>query len=297
MSGALSIVVFDVGGSHIAAALFNTEDKVLHSFKTSPVISSVPADQVLDVFGRLAHEVSAGEKCAGLGVAMPAPFDYEAGVSYMEHKYRSLYGVSLRKELAHRTGCEASRIHFFNDADSFLAGELASGAAVGSRRTVGITLGTGVGSAFAVNGEIVTSGAGVPPGGEIWNFPYQGGIVEDVISTRTLQSLYEKKTGSRKDVREIAGEVASDAAARETFEQFGHDLGKALRAICGEFKPDRIVLGGGIARSALLFLPFAEKEVAGLPFTLKVSELDHRAPLIGVGISWIRQHLSPASAT
>lgn len=31
----------------------------------------------------------------GLSLGMPNPFDYEQGISYMEHKYPSLYGVSL----------------------------------------------------------------------------------------------------------------------------------------------------------------------------------------------------------
>ena len=47
-------------------------------------------------------------------------------------------------------------------------------------RSVGLTLGTGVGSAFAVDGKIVGKGRGVPPGGEIWDLPYRESIVEEI---------------------------------------------------------------------------------------------------------------------
>ncbi|HEX7894909.1 MAG TPA: ROK family protein [Terriglobales bacterium] len=292
-----NILVFDVGGSHIAAGVFHTQDMALTAFKTSPVTNSASAEDILGTFETLLHGmgVSAGS-FAGIGVAMPAPFDYQRGISYMEHKYRKLYGVSVRNELARRLGCAPERVHFLNDATAFLIGELSRGAAIGCDRAVGITLGTGVGSAFAVDGKIVTEGAGVPPGGEIWNFPYNGATVEDVVSTRAIQRFYQQRQGKREDVKEIARLAANYAPARGAFEQFGHELGKALRATCAGFKPDRVVLGGGIARSASLFLPAVASELTGLPFTVRVSDLDHRAPLIGAGMSWAQLHGADVAA-
>jgi predicted NBD/HSP70 family sugar kinase len=288
------VLVFDVGGSHIAAGVFDTGKLILSSFKTSLVSNRASAEEILGTFEELRRGVDGSGSCPGIGVAMPAPFDYERGISYMEHKYQQLYGIDVRSGLARRLGCEAGRVHFLNDATAFLIGELTQGAAVGAKRAVGITLGTGVGSAFAVGGEIVTKGPGVPPNGEIWNFPYQGKTVEDVVSTRAIQRLYEEREGKREDVREIARLAATYASARETFQCFGSELGKALRATCTDFNPDRIVLGGGIARAAALFLPAAEAELSDLPLRLYISELDHRAPLIGAGVSWIRTHMPEA---
>src|SRR5688572_21060975 len=83
-----------------------------------------------------------------LGVAVPGPFDYERGISLVRHKLLELHGVDLRSELAAALGFAPSSIRFLNDAAAFALGEWWVGAARGHRRAVGITLGTGLGSAF-----------------------------------------------------------------------------------------------------------------------------------------------------
>jgi glucokinase len=208
----------------------------------------------------------------------------------MQHKYQELYGMDLRQELSRRLGCNPARICFLNDAAAFLTGELHQGAAEGVHHVIGITLGTGVGSAFAINGKIVESGEGVPVGGEIWNIAYQNSVVENFISTRAIVRTYEQLGGKSADVREIAGRAGEDPKARQSFERFGTDLGKILRDLCSGFHPQRIVLGGGISRAAELFLPTAERELAGAGIPLIVSTLLDRAPLIGAGIHWKQKY-------
>ena len=153
-----------------------------------------------------------------------------------------------------------------------------------STRAIGITLGTGIGSAFSVGGRVVVTGQGVPKGGEIWDLRFRGGIVADFISTASLQRSYEQRTGQWAEVRAIAGLADTDRNARETFEQFGSDLGQVLLEFSSAFRPECVVLGGGIARSASHFLPAAERELDGLSIRMCVSELGDHAPLIGAGI-------------
>jgi glucokinase len=50
------------------------------------------------------------------GIAMPAPFDYPAGVSHMAHKFRAIRGLPLGTLLAAEVGLP---VHFLNDADAF----------------------------------------------------------------------------------------------------------------------------------------------------------------------------------
>jgi glucokinase len=223
---------------------------------------------------------------SGAELAFPGPFDYAAGISRMKHKLPYLYGVDLRGKLAERFGWRPNQVRFLLDSAAFLLGEIGAGEARGIERAVGITLGTGVGSAFAVDGRVVTEGRGVPPGGEIWNLPYEGGIVEDAVSTRAIQGSYEKKTGKLLQVAEIAAVTASDANASEAFAEFGRHLGLAMRMLFSEFAPDVVVIGGGIARSPQLFLPIAAKELEGLKIQLRVSKLLDHAALAGAGVEW-----------
>lgn len=187
------VLVYDVGGSHISAAVC-----LGGAYRLGRVVSALhPAEQSSDAFVHdlysLGVEASAGfEIVLGAELALPGTFDFAAGVSLMRHKLPYLYGVSLRDPLARCFGWQPSQVHFLNDAEAVQLGEIGAGAARGVARAVGITLGTGIGSAFAVDGRVVTAAPEVPPGGEIWNLPYEGGIIEDFVSSSAIRRTYEQ---------------------------------------------------------------------------------------------------------
>ena len=284
------VLVYDVGGSHISAAVCYKE-----GFRLGPVVrANQPEEQSSEAFVEVLY--SLGKKASegvdgveGAELAMPGPFDYDKGISWMEHKMPFLYGVNVSEALAARFGWKASQVRFLNDAAAYLLGEVGAGAARGVKRVVVFTLGTGVGSGFAVDGKVVTEGKGVPPGGEIWNVPYEGGIVEDKISTRALQGAYKERKGQEREVASIAhyatgGEPVSIAV----FAEFGKTLGVALKRLLADFAPDVVVLGGGISRSAHLFLRAATAELDGTGFEVRTAELWENAPLAGAGVAWFR---------
>ncbi|MGB9030040.1 MAG: ROK family protein [Acidobacteriaceae bacterium] len=196
--------------------------------------------------------------------------------------------MDLRKELAARFCWQPEQVRFIHDASAFLLGEITSGAARGAFRAAGITLGTGIGSGFSLSGRLLTHGFGIPPGGEIWNLPFNGGIVEDILSARAIQREYQRRTGVNREVTSLAAAAPGDAAARETFAEFGRLLGQALRATLSDFAPDVVVLGGGISHAAPLFLPAAQRELEGLRFRLEVSAMLDYAALVGAAVAWFK---------
>ncbi len=284
-----SVLAFDVGGSHVSAALCRAGDYALGPVFREPHPAAQTSASFVDLLERLARQVGyAPDRAAGAMLAVPGPFDLAAGISRMQHKLPYLYGIDLRRELAARLGCEPCLVRFLNDADAFLLGEVGAGAARGIARAAGLTLGTGIGSAFAVQTRLVHEGHGVPREGEIWNLPYEGGIVEDYISTRAIVSSYKRRIGMERQVVDIAAAAQTDPAARAAFEEMGLHLGKVIRALLSEFRPDVVVLGGGIARSAALFLPAAQRELPGSAIQLRISELQDRAALAGCGVAWFQ---------
>ncbi len=284
------ILVFDVGGSHIAASVFDSQSSSIGAIRDQHLPSGAEPETFFKTFESLVATVlPATATPHGISIAIPSPFDYEHGISEMRHKFQSLYGMDLRRELSPRFGCPPDCIHFLNDASASLIGELHQVGASGARRAIGITLGTGVGAAFAVDGNVVVEGPGVPAGGEIWNQPYRDGIVEDYVSTPAIQRTFEELTGKRLQVCEIASAASHRQEAQQAFEKFGRELGSVLRRISAAFVPDRIVLGGGIARAADYFLAAAKAELGDFRDRLYVSELSERAPLIGAGISWLNR--------
>jgi glucokinase len=287
------VLVYDVGGSHISAALCAASDLSLGPVVKAPLPEQQSADAFLDVLTHLAAQAGADPQTSGAGFAMPGPFDYAEGISWMKHKMAYLYGVNLREVFAQRMRWSGPQVQFLNDAAAFILGEVGAGAGRGVARVVGITLGTGIGSGYAVNGRLVTEGPGVPPGGEIWNVPFEGGIVEDLISTRAIKQAYLQRTGFDKEVAAIAAAAAHDPAAAEVFAAFGRDLGRSLRILLHDFAPQAVVLGGGIARSAPLFLPAAEKELKAASLELRIAALGDRAPLVGAAVAWLAHANQP----
>jgi len=290
-----AVLAFDVGGSHVAAAVCHEVGFRLGPVANAPYPAMQTADAFIDLLDELA--VKAGARSDGgieAVLAVPGPFDLKAGVSLMRHKLPYLYGVDLRRALAARFGLQPEQVRFLNDADAYLLGEIGAGAARGFERAAGLTLGTGIGSAFAVNGHLVTEGPGVPHGGEIWNLSYRGAIVEDSVSARAIVGNYERRTGVRREVVDLAAAVPGDQAAREAFEEFGKHLGEVIRTLLSGFHAGVIVLGGGIARSADLFLPAVRAEMGDAATELRVSELQNRAALVGCGVAALRAETGSA---
>jgi len=329
------VLVYDVGGSHVSAAVCAEKTYDLRGLSRAPL----PADAAT-VEGGAGHSISAHsfgrlirtlgdsalraanvelEEIAGAALAMPGPFDYENGISRMRHKLQALYGVDLKTALAVRFCWEPAQMRFVNDAAAFLLGEVGAGAARGFRKAIGITLGTGIGCAYATEGRIAVPSdkpggdPGVPPGGEIWNLPYKGVTVEDFVSTRYLRKHYLELTGLEAEVSDVAaialcredvpcppleetlarqrGVVQTSAskiaakAARQAFADFGAHLGGALNQHAARFGPDVVVLGGGIARAAHLFLP-ATRQALTFATEIAISVLMDEAPLAGAGVAW-----------
>lgn len=282
-----STLVFDVGGSHVAAAVCYAGDYRLGPVVTTPHPEQETSEAFIATLHALGMKASAGlPPVSGAELAFPGPFEFATGISRMKHKLAFLFGIDLRAELSARFALPPAQIRFLKDSDAFLLGEIGGGAARGVARVVGITLGTGIGSAFGVDGRIVTEGTGVPPGGEIWDLPYDGRILEDSVSTRAIKGSYERLSGQTREVAEIAKLVSTDHAAAEAFAEFGRHLGRALRGALSAFAPQVIVLGGGISRSPQLFLPAAQRELGDLHAEFRVSALLDDAPLVGAGVAW-----------
>jgi predicted NBD/HSP70 family sugar kinase len=252
--------VLEVGGTHVSAALVDVDAGVLVGpAHRRDVDAAGPAAEILDAFVRVGGLLSAPDPVAW-GVAMPDPFDYRHGIALFDGvgKFDSLRGVDVGAQLAQRLPGRPRRIWFLNDADAFTLGEWAYGAAAGSRRCVGLTLGTGVGSGWLVDGRIVSSGAGVPPDGRAHRLEIDGAPLEDTVSRRAIRRAYQQAGGDPDaDVREIANQARCGVgAASDVLQHAMRALGRALAPRVRDFGADIIVVGGSMAGSWELFGPW-----------------------------------------
>lgn len=253
----------DIGGSHITAAIVNVEDRRiiadtltkehLDPKQEAPVILAIWRScirQCLDKFE--------DHPLIGMGISMPGPADYEKGISELmgNDKYEKLYGLDLRHYLYVQFKDRIShpnKITFINDADGFLLGESWI-KDIRHDNIVAITLGTGIGSGFMRQGEIVSHGPGVPERGEVFNMPFKNRWAEDYISTRWFLKEYQKRFGiGVKNVKEIADQAAESPEVRALFNEFGRNLGSFLEPVLSQFEADALVFGGNVSKAYPLF--------------------------------------------
>jgi len=281
-------LALDIGGTFIKSAIVAADGSMVEkTFRETPVESQGPTETIIGTFIQIirsALDIARALKLnvAGIGISTPGPFDYEKSASLMKHKLSSIYGIRLKQEFIQRL--ELSKdfsIRFVHDAHAFLMGEAWQGVAKGYNRVVGLTLGTGLGSAFMINNKIIDNGQGGPLY-SIWSLPYQDGIVEDKISRRGIIARYkelaEKNYRKDLDVKEIAsrGLKYKDKISLQVFEEVGSILGQILKPILLKFEAECLVLGGQISKAFPLFTESLKKQLQSVPNLKKIT----RAQLI-----------------
>lgn len=279
----------DIGGSHITAARIDeqTIEVIPGSAVRRHVHSKGTADEILHDWSEAILEIAGQGEVADLkiGMAMPGPFDYEQGISLIEgvDKFEALYGRNIREALGVLLRVDAACVRFRNDAEAFLLGEMTSGAGRGYNRAIGITLGTGLGSAIHTS-EATRDAAR-------YSAPLFDGFAEEYISTRWLVKRYAALAGNIvKDAREIATLAAQDTVAAATFHEFGHNLGLFLKDFIAEQQPEVVVIGGNIANAWDLFYTSLEQTLKPdwPQVVIKKASLGEAAALIGGACCWLR---------
>jgi glucokinase len=279
----------DIGGTHITTAVVNLQtgkivDNTLcrlavEATGSQPAILQSWTQAVDTTLLKATHSEPAilPSHIAGVGIAMPGPFDYDKGICLIieQPKYRALYGVNIRHELSSRWGMEPANIRFRNDAECFLLGEVFGTQAQG-QRFLGITLGTGFGSAYLLNGQ--------SEDGKLWCAPFREGTAEDYLSTRWFEHRYQALTGKEiAGVKYLADHFQDDTTARELFLAFGSTLGEFLRPLIDQHLIDTVIIGGNIALSYDLFAPPLAQalEKTARPVRLVKAALGENAALTG----------------
>ncbi|WP_162817905.1 ROK family protein [Niabella yanshanensis] len=288
MSGDQVVMGVDIGGTHITAALVNTVSGQLirHSLRRRRVNAAAAAETVIAEWVQCIRESMVQGPVDVISFAMPGPIDYDTGISYMrgQDKYEYLYGLNLKDLLAQALGFPRSGLFMYNDASCFLQGEIYAGCArsYAKDKMIGITLGTGLGSAVYNNGASTSA--------DKWCVRFKGGIAEDFLSTRWFTGRWEEITGVKlSGVREL-GQVAldGDTAAKHIFSEFGDHLGQFVFDFAQAEKPQAVVIGGNIAKAHALFIPSAEKVLRSLGLSLRLlpAAIGEEALLLGAVSNW-----------
>lgn len=275
-------LLFDVGGTFLKGFIAGSDCRLIEETEFSvPMPSSGTREEII---GSLETAVSRGAllaserglQIAGVALDFPGPFDYNAGVSLMEHKFQAIHSLCLTDVIkAHEAIADGVPVRFMHDVNAALLGEKTLGNGQGYRNVAIVTLGTGLGFACSLNDELQENQYG-SPAISIFRRPCGDGILEDFVSKRGFTRLYHEAAGiadSDITVAEIAKKAfGGDEAAKKAFADAGRILGRAIAPILAENGIECLLFGGQISKSFELFAPALREELKD------VATLQHIGP-------------------
>ncbi|MFN3604247.1 MAG: ROK family protein [Leptonema sp. (in: bacteria)] len=176
-----------------------------------------------------------------------------------------LIGRNLKKDLEEKIQHE---VHIENDANCFALAEAKMGAARDYQTVFGIIMGTGCGGGLILDKKIYKGRHGIagewghfsidPKGFKCWCGNH--GCIELYLSGSGIENQYYQITKTKAKVPEILNLVhKGDSIAKEIFEQFLENFGKAVGGLISILDPDAIVLGGGLSNIEELYTVGYEK--------------------------------------
>lgn len=277
------VLGIDIGGSHITAALIDIKNKqeIAGSWSRNRIDSYGSTASIISAWSETitkaaSHHPSKPDK---VYIAMPGPMQYPRGICMIksQDKYRDLYNKNLKQLLASQLGMKTSAFHFRNDAACFLKGEVFCGSLDGYQSAIGLTLGTGLGSAHFSSGKSKDA--------DYWNMSFQKGIAEDYLSTGWFIKRYAELSGKViKDVKDLVENHASTPEFTQLFNEFSKNLASFLHRFIRKKMPEAAVIGGNIVHADQYFLSDTRKylaEMMGYSFPVKKSTLGEKAILMG----------------
>lgn len=260
----------DIGGTSIKGGSVTTDGKVLKTF-SMPVVKgenqNVTIDKLINVIRDFISENHYDGQILGIGLGIPGMIDSPKGLVFASSnlKWENLPIVNKLENALHLP------IKITNDANAAALGEATFGAGSKYNSSIMITLGTGVGGGVIIDHKLFEGNEG--KGTELGHMVIvpkglpcgcgRKGCLEQYASATALIRETKAKMLEHKDskmwslvnnIDEVNGKTAFDAEklgdvfAKEVIDNYIFYLGEGLLNFCNIFRPNCIILSGGIAK-------------------------------------------------
>lgn len=307
----------DLGGTNIAVGIVN-EDLQLVKKMSTPTGAERPGEEIVADIAYICKKVCAEmgisiSDVESIGIATPGIANTETGVvEYANNLPFKKFPIAalLKKYLE-----TDIRVGIANDANAAAWGEACAGAAKGTKNSIMITLGTGVGGGIIIDDKIYTGFNCA--GGELGHIVIEVDGVPCSCGRRGCWEAYSSATAlirmTREKIEECAkegrptimandpkvsgktsfdGMRAGDAAATEVCTKYVKYLASGIATIINIFQPEVISLGGGVSGQGQylidLLLPLIRAEQYGggvVPLTdIRIAQLGNDAGIIGAAM-------------
>ncbi|WEK59627.1 MAG: ROK family protein [Candidatus Microbacterium colombiense] len=292
--GIVGIVGIDIGGTKIGGLLVSDDGAVL-ARGSVPAPASLGGGAMADAAAALALDLAARADVAlaAVGVGAAGVIDHATGtVRAASATFVDWAGFPLADELESRLSVP---VRVENDVNAFLLGEVAA-ADRSEHDVLGVMLGTGVGGAVIIDGELRHGPHGAA--GEIGHTPGysdlvctcgQIGHLETLASGTSIGRRYAELAGGEVlDARVVAERArAGDDAAIAVFRAAGRALALACASAATLLDLPHAIVGGGVSSAWDLLEPAIEdtlrtdSPVSGLPLRITPARLGGDAVALG----------------
>ena len=239
---------FDIGASSIKAALVKNQEIAKSRVQELPANLEGLLLALVKIYAELIANIS-HEELGGAGFALAGILDKERRIMLNSPNIKYLNGQPIRQLLEERFRALPLKIE--HDAHCFLLAEKMVGLAQNFKNVFYLTLGSGIGGALMLNGEIFYGAHG------------GAGEAAHMIVDATNDLEWEE-LGANKFIKKVLG-VGSveaekkwrggDKKAEAAFTQLGKNLGVGIANIINLFDPEAIIISGGLSSVAGLLWP------------------------------------------
>ena len=305
----------DLGGTNIKAGVVDSEGNLLnklsiktHAERSMEEIIHDMGTLALDVIKDLGKEVSDIE---AIGIGSPGTPDNKEGLLVYSSNL-PFNNAPMRKLIREVIDLP---VYIDNDANGAAMAEAVAGAAKGTKDSVTITLGTGVGAGVIVNGRIYSGfnqagsefGHTVLVSGGIQCKCGRKGCFEQYASATALARMTEEaakanpdsvmnrlieETGHSNAKIAFVAQREGDKVADEVIDKYTDYLADGLANAINTFMPEVLVVGGGVCNEGdPLLIPMREKTMSrpyfgpGVPKTeVRLAQMGNDAGIVGAAM-------------
>jgi glucokinase len=290
------VIGVDLGGTAIKVGCFDPAGQCLKNLRVSTPQPSTPEAVILAIAAAIST-LDPQSKALAICVGTPGPTDPQGRIARLAINLAGWVEVPLADQLEQLTGRPTS---VANDANCAGLGEAWLGAGRQFRNFILLTLGTGVGGAIFLNGELFVGRNGaagelglitLDPQGHACNSGNRGSL-EQHSSAQAIR----RRTGL--EPHQLAAQAkAGEPTALAFWQIYGQELGAGLANLIYVLTPEAVILGGGISASAPLFWPAMTAEIERRVLSpsreemkILTAELGNQAGMVGAAkLAWQRQ--------